>query len=52
MSIYNSQSYKYVLRYNNVGYKYREVYKAVNGMTANYIQELFEVKQIPYNLTL
>ncbi len=27
-----------------------EVYKAVNGMTPNYIQELFEVKEIPYNL--
>ncbi len=26
------------------------VYKAVNGMTPNYIQELFEVKDIPYNL--
>ncbi len=23
---------------------------AVNGMTPNYIQELFEVKEIPYNL--
>ncbi len=28
-----------------------EVYNAVNGMTPNYIQELFEVKEIPYNLT-
>ncbi len=27
-----------------------EVYKAVNGMTPNYIQELFEVKEIPYSL--
>ncbi len=27
-----------------------EVYKAVNGMTPNYIQELVEVKEIPYNL--
>ncbi len=27
-----------------------EVYKAVNVMTRNYIQELFEVKEIPYNL--
>ncbi len=27
-----------------------EVYKAVNGMTPNYIQELFEVKEIPYFL--
>ncbi len=27
-----------------------EVYKAVNGVTPNYIQELFEVKEIPYNL--
>ncbi len=27
-----------------------EAYKAVNGMTPNSIQELFEVKQIPYNL--
>ncbi len=27
-----------------------EVYKAVRGMTPNYIQELFEVKEIPYNL--
>ncbi len=27
-----------------------EVYKAVNGMTPNYNQELFEVKEIPYNL--
>ncbi len=27
-----------------------EVYKAVSGMTPNYIQELFEVKEIPYNL--
>ncbi len=27
-----------------------EVYKAVNGMTPNYIQELFEVTEIPYNL--
>ncbi len=27
-----------------------EVYKAVNGMTLNYIQELFEVNEIPYNL--
>ncbi len=27
-----------------------EVYKAINGMTPNYIQELFEVKEIPYNL--
>ncbi len=27
-----------------------EVYKAVNGMTPNYIQELFEVNKIPYNL--
>ncbi len=27
-----------------------EVYKAVNGMTSNYIEELFEVKEIPYNL--
>ncbi len=27
-----------------------EVYKAVKGMTPNYIQELFEVKEIPYNL--
>ncbi len=26
------------------------VYKAVNGMTPNYIQELFEVKEIPYYL--
>ncbi len=25
-------------------------YKAVNGITLNYIQELFEVKEIPYNL--
>ncbi len=28
-----------------------EVYKAVNGMTPNYTQELFEVKEIPYNLS-
>ncbi len=27
-----------------------EVYKAFYGMTPNYIQELFEVKEIPYNL--
>ncbi len=27
-----------------------EVYKAVNGVTPNYFQELFEVKEIPYNL--
>ncbi len=27
-----------------------EVYKSVNGMTPNYIQELFEVKELPYNL--
>ncbi len=27
-----------------------QVCKAVNGMTPNYIQELFEVKEIPYNL--
>ncbi len=27
-----------------------EVYKAVNGMTPNYIQELFEVNEISYNL--
>ncbi len=27
-----------------------EVYKAVNGMAPNYIQELFKVKEIPYNL--
>ncbi len=27
-----------------------EVYNAVNGMTPNYIQELFEVKGIPYSL--
>ncbi len=27
-----------------------EVYKAVNGMTPNYIQELFEVNVILYNL--
>ncbi len=27
-----------------------EVYKAVNGMTPTYIQELFKVKEIPYNL--
>ncbi len=27
-----------------------KVYKAVNGMTPNYMQELFEVKEIPYNL--
>ncbi len=27
-----------------------EVYKAVNGMTLNYIQDVFEVKEIPYNL--
>ncbi len=27
-----------------------EVYKAVNSMTPNYIQELFEVKEIPYNI--
>ncbi len=27
-----------------------EVHKAVNGMTPNYIQELIEVKEIPYNL--
>ncbi len=27
-----------------------EVYKTVNGMAPNYIQELFEVKEIPYNL--
>ncbi len=27
-----------------------KVYKAVNGITPNYIQELFEVKEIPYNL--
>ncbi len=26
------------------------MYKAVNGMTPNYIQELFEVKEISYNL--
>ncbi len=26
------------------------VYKAVNGMAPNYTQELFEVKEIPYNL--
>ncbi len=25
-----------------------EVYKAVNGMTSNYTQELFEVKEKPY----
>ncbi len=28
-----------------------KLYKAVNGMTPNYIQELFEVKEIPYNLS-
>ncbi len=27
-----------------------EVYKAVNGMIPNYIPELFEVKEIPYNI--
>ncbi len=27
-----------------------EVYKTVNGMTPNYIQEFFEVKKISYNL--
>ncbi len=27
-----------------------EVYKAVNGMTPNYTQELFEIKEIPYSL--
>ncbi len=27
-----------------------EAYIAVNGMTPNYIQELFEVKEIPYSL--
>ncbi len=27
-----------------------EVYKTVNGMTSNYIHELFEVKEIPHNL--
>ncbi len=27
-----------------------EVYKVVNGMTPNYLQELFEVKEILYNL--
>ncbi len=27
-----------------------EVYKTVNGMTPNYMQELFEVKEIAYNL--
>ncbi len=27
-----------------------EVYKAVNGMNPNNIQELFEVKETPYNL--
>ncbi len=26
------------------------MYKVVNGMTSNYIQELYEVKEIPYNL--
>ncbi len=26
------------------------MYKAVNGMTPNYIQELIEVKEIPYNI--
>ncbi len=27
-----------------------ELYTSVNGMTPNYIQELFEGKEIPYNL--
>ncbi len=27
-----------------------EVYKAVNSMTPNYIEELFEVKEILYNI--
>ncbi len=27
-----------------------EMYKAVNGMTPNYTQELFDVKEITYNL--
>ncbi len=27
-----------------------EVYKALNDMTPNYTQELFEVKEIPYKL--
>ncbi len=26
-----------------------DVYNAVNGITPNYTQELFEVKEIPYN---